>query len=68
MSAALPSVSRAAVLFSLPWCVGLAPGHGLTEAWGLGRSSLPRWSGSSTEPVCPLGSKVLGEIPTSVAE
>lgn len=68
MSTALPSLSRAAVLFSLPWCEGLAPGHRLTEARGLGCSSLSGWSGSSEEPVCPLGSKVLGEILSSSAE
>lgn len=58
MSTALPSLSRAAVLFSLPWCEGLALGLSLQlGAWDA-RPSLDE--GAVQESVCPLGSKVLG--------
>lgn len=68
MSTALPSLSRAVVLFSLPWCEGLALGTGLQKlgAWD---ALVPLWMVREQQSLfVHLGVRSWGEILSSSAE
>lgn len=63
----LPSPSRAAVLFSLPQCMGVSLGGAYRSLvhWVL---FFPGYLGGCPEPICPVGSKVLEEKLSCLAE
>ena len=63
--AALPSLAEQLCFcpFLGAWVSPLGTGLQKLGAWDV---RPPGWSGSSAEPVCPLGSQVLGEINTVV--